>query len=284
MGIEQLTFIKNVDPTTPTEFTTELKDKVEVAIERLRYFEPPEGYYLAFSGGKDSVVIYDLAVKAGVKFDAHYNLTGIDPPELVQFIRQYYPTVIWNRPHYTMWHGIQEHGMPSRYIRWCCAELKELAGDGRRIITGVRWDESVRRSKRKMLEPCNKGKGKYYLNPIIDWTCDMKTKDKMFIKEGDVWNYILGNNLPYCSLYDENFTRLGCVLCPMATKENTIRELNRFPKLAEAWHRACIRRFESRQDLEFYHRFSDAETYWQWWLSRENIISEDQPTECFMFE
>ena len=32
-------------------------DKVQTAIDRLRAFEPNEGYYLAFSGGKDSVVI-----------------------------------------------------------------------------------------------------------------------------------------------------------------------------------------------------------------------------------
>lgn len=47
-------------------------DFVEVAIERLKAFEPEEGYYLAFSGGKDSVVIKELANIAGVKYDAHY--------------------------------------------------------------------------------------------------------------------------------------------------------------------------------------------------------------------
>lgn len=35
---------------------SELKSKVEKSIERLKAFEPKEGYYLAFSGGKDSVV------------------------------------------------------------------------------------------------------------------------------------------------------------------------------------------------------------------------------------
>lgn len=29
-------------------------DKFKIAIERLQYFVPPEGYYQAFSGGKDS--------------------------------------------------------------------------------------------------------------------------------------------------------------------------------------------------------------------------------------
>jgi len=48
------------------------KNKVEVAIDRLQSFEPKEGYYLAFSGGKDSQCIYELAKMAGVKFNAFY--------------------------------------------------------------------------------------------------------------------------------------------------------------------------------------------------------------------
>ena len=63
------------------------QDKVQIAIDRLRTFEPPDGYYLAFSGGKDSCVIKALADMAGVHYDAHYSLTTVDPPELVRFIR-----------------------------------------------------------------------------------------------------------------------------------------------------------------------------------------------------
>ena len=64
-----------------------------VAIERLRKFEPealemhPDGYYLAYSGGKDSDVILDLAERAGVRFGAHHNLTTVDPPEVIYHIR-----------------------------------------------------------------------------------------------------------------------------------------------------------------------------------------------------
>lgn len=65
------------------------KTKVETAIERIKTFEPPEGYFLAFSGGKDSVVIKALADMAGVKYDAHYNITSVDPPELVRFVKTF---------------------------------------------------------------------------------------------------------------------------------------------------------------------------------------------------
>lgn len=100
-------------------------DKVEVAIKRLQLFEPEGGYYLAFSGGKDSVVIKALADMAGVKYDAHYNVTSVDPPELVQFIRIYYPDVEWEYPRYkdgtriTMWNLIPRKKMPpTRIVRY----------------------------------------------------------------------------------------------------------------------------------------------------------------------
>lgn len=54
--------------------------KVENSIRWLKSFEPPEGYFLAFSGGKDSCVLKALADMAGVKYDAHYAVTSVDPP------------------------------------------------------------------------------------------------------------------------------------------------------------------------------------------------------------
>ena len=90
-------------------------DKVQKAINRLKMFEPREGYFLAFSGGKDSQCIYHLAKMAGVKFEAHYSVTTVDPPELVRFIKKEYPDVIWDR-HYgkdgkpmSMFRLISEH-------------------------------------------------------------------------------------------------------------------------------------------------------------------------------
>lgn len=40
------------------------KNKIDIAIERLQTFVPPEGYYLAFSGGKDSVAFaFDAVIR-----------------------------------------------------------------------------------------------------------------------------------------------------------------------------------------------------------------------------
>lgn len=130
------------------------KNKVEVAIDRLQSFEPKEGYYLAFSGGKDSQCIYHLAEMAGVKFDAHYRITSVDPPELVRFIKTQYPDVALDYPRdadgnvITMWNLIPKQTIPpTRKARYCCDKLKESGGEGRLTVTGVRWAESPARKQ-----------------------------------------------------------------------------------------------------------------------------------------
>ncbi len=137
------------------QFTSdgELRDKVEMAIHRLQAFEPEEGYYVAFSGGKDSMCIYHLCKMAGVKFDAHYNVTSVDPPELIYFIRENYPDVAWEYPRdekgevITMWNLIPRKQMPpTRMARYCCEHFKESSGKGRITVTGVRWAESSNRA------------------------------------------------------------------------------------------------------------------------------------------
>ena len=268
--------------------------KVESAIKRLKSFEPKDGYYVAFSGGKDSQCVYHLCKIAGVKFDAHYAVTSVDPPELIYFIRENYPDVKWERQywddgrpeHYypdgrpmpiTMWNLIAHHTLPpTRKARYCCAKLKEPGGGGRVVVTGVRWAESVNRKKthgvvdiqgkprstiklaeeiganyklnkhgevimnddndenRRMVEHCFRT-NKRMVNPIVDWTDD------------DVWKFLNDNNIEHCCLYDPpyNFTRLGCIGCPLAGTKQMLRDFELYPKYKELYIRAFQKMIEN---------------------------------------
>ncbi len=241
-------------------------DKVEEAIERLRMFEPPEGYYGATSFGKDSIVIMELCRLAKVKVDWHTNITGIDPPELIYFGRKYYSEVQRHLPKETIWQLIRRKKMPpTRGKRFCCKFLKEANGEGRRVLTGIRAEESKKRAERRMVEQCYRDKSKTYVNIIIDW-----------MKE-DVWDFIKSRNLPYCSLYDEGFKRLGCVGCPYG---NIKKDFARWPKIAEAWKRTIFRAWENRSHLE--KGFKTPEDMWKWYVSGRHYA--ENPDQSVMFE
>ena len=77
---------------------SELTQKIDMALKRIETFQRPEGLYLAFSGGKDSVVTKRLLDMAGAKYDAHYRVTSVDPPELVRFVIRQFEAVIYDLP------------------------------------------------------------------------------------------------------------------------------------------------------------------------------------------
>jgi len=258
------------------------RDKVAIAIDRLQAFEPEEGYYLAFSGGKDSVVIKALADMAGVKYDAHYSLTTVDPPELVRFIKEIHPDVEIDKTSRSMWKLIADKGMPpTRIVRYCCQELKETGGKGRICITGVRNAESNARASRRpfevigsskkekmlfadndedrrLFENCT-AKGKRVVNPIIDWT------------DCDVWEFIQSKAIPYCSLYDEGFTRLGCIGCPIAGEDKRKKEFDRWPTYKIAYIRAFDRMIERRKQkgLPCDKQFESGNACFNWWIQEK---------------
>lgn len=284
-----------------TENGVELVSKIDTAIERLKAFEPKEGYFLAFSGGKDSCVLKALTDMAGVKYDAHYSVTSVDPPELVRFIRKYHPDVAFDVPHkpkyndkgeiigeyaVTMWNLIPQAGMPpTRWERYCCAKLKETVGKGRIVLTGVRWAESVRRKNnrnlvdiggkksgitynsdndeaRRMVEQCYLKK-RVTVNPIIDWT------------DEDVWDFIKKNKIPYCELYDQGYTRLGCIGCPMNT--HAAEELERFPKYKAAYKRAFARMLDKHKERGRINiLWTDADAVMDWWIGKLKGKDESQ--------
>ena len=240
-----------------------------------------------FSGGKDSVVIKALADMAGVRYEAHYSLTTVDPPELVRFIKSV-PNIIIDRPKESMWRLIVRMGTPpTRLARYCCKELKEASGVGSVTITGVRWAESNNRKNnrhlvdigdkktglvlnddndesRRTVEQCYRTR-KTLVNPIIDW------------EDGDVWEFIRKYNVPYCSLYDEGFKRLGCIGCPNNTKRE--EDFERYPTYKRAYLRAFEKMIKKREDEgKPFHHWKTAEDVMEWWV-RERKDREENPEQ-----
>lgn len=243
-----------------------LRDKEAEAFDLLRLHEPPGGYYVAYSGGKDSTVILDLVRRSGVKYDAHYNVTTVDPPELVYHIRKQ-ADVVCGCPVMSMWELIPRKLMPpTRIVRYCCDVLKERGGKGRTIITGVRAAESVRRRRRSKVETCLKDPSKTYLNLIFDWS------------DAEVWEYIHARKLDYCSLYDEGFRRLGCICCPLGGWRRQLKEAERWPRYKALYLMTFERLIEQRIARGKPCEWRTGLDVWDWWTSPNACKSETDGT------
>lgn len=129
---------------------SDFEEKVGRAVKLLQENEPKDfGYALAFSGGKDSIVIRQLAIEAGVKFKAFYSVTTLDPPELVRYIKAVHAEVQWVRQKRPMLREMSDVKLfpPNQFMRWCCSMYKEASIPryfSAKII-GVRASESIRR-------------------------------------------------------------------------------------------------------------------------------------------
>ena len=252
---------------------------------------PEDGYFVSFSGGKDSQVLLDLVKRAGVKYKAHYNVTTIDPPENVRFIRQYYPEVHFIHPRQTFIKMIEKRGLPTMVARWCCAELKEQNDAGNVVLTGVRADESTKRSKynevaiksnrvehvdrskKHTIEEieqnehrCIKGKDAIMIYPILNWT------------ESEVWQYIADNHLPHNPCYDIA-GRVGCMFCPFSNKRQIEFFEQKYPKYKDAIMKH-FRIYLANNPRTTYEM--DAEDYYDWWKSKKSLkewMAEKQQLE-----
>ncbi len=255
-----------------------LRKKMECSVallqkaERLALtYDHDFGYFLAFSGGKDSQALFHIAQLAGVKFKGHMNLTSIDPPEVIKFTKSNYAEVELIKPKDSIYHiALRKQVLPTRRVRWCCEEFKENSGAGKVTLIGIRHQESLNRSKRNEVEISNRkfsgtlqgfeayreqklqkkrkpkgvnitnatsertvgcisGKESILISPIIHWTAS------------DVWEFL--NNVcrvPHCSLYDEGYTRIGCICCPMSSRKQKVKEIQRWPHVKRAWIKAIM--------------------------------------------
>lgn len=244
------------------------------------------------SGGKDSAVCRELVRRSGVPYELMHNLTTADAPQTIYYIRKHFCraeqtgiTCTVNFPYYrgqrtTMWSLIPLKKIPpTRLVRYCCEILKESSGQGRFIVTGVRWAESYKRKKRgiyesmarakedkivlsndnddrRMLFESCRMKSKHVCNPIVDWS------------DREIWEYIRAEKLPLNPLYEMEFFRVGCIGCPMAGKQR-YREFSLFPAYERAYRRAfekmlLVRKQDGKEDKS--GRWKDVESMFGWWM------------------
>lgn len=203
----------------------------------------PDGAMVGFSGGKDSIATAWLMRKAKKQHDLVYTYTTIDPPEIVNFIKENYPECKIIRPKRTFWAMIGSQNPPTFFVRWCCHELKKRPSwklPHYHRVFGMRAEESKaraeypmvnkfeRNSKRGMLEHIQ-----YY--PILKWP------------EWAVWELIEREGLAYPDLYNE-FGRIGCMVCPMRRGPEHSKWREKFPKAYKTWEHAVARWYDKRKE------------------------------------
>lgn len=294
----------------------ELKKKEAAAIEALRTFEPEEGYYLCYSGGKDSDVIRILASLAGVKHDIVHNLTTVDAPETVQYIKSI-DNVIINKARYadgkhkTMWNLIVTRGMPPlRKMRYCCEELKEQGGKGRLKITGVRAAESKARAENGgEIKIIGKPKTvqKYLTQNSINFqqtpkggvvlnfdnsesrravehcfrTTSTMLNPILSWTEKDVWEFLEFYGCKSNPLYQCGRKRIGCIGCPLQNKKGMRHDFQQYPKYYYNYIRAFDRFVKSLNEKGLNPRWQSGEEVMRWWVSDVNEIWGQQLFEGF---
>lgn len=107
-----------------------------------------------------------------------------------------------------------------------------------------------------MVENCYQ-KHKTVLNPIIDWT------------DEDIWDFIRGEHIPYCSLYDCGKCRLGCIGCPKGGHAE--EELTEYPVYRANYIRAFEKMLLARERLGKQvgkTLWKTGEDVMDWWLRK----------------
>lgn len=277
------------------------------AIERLKAFEPEDGYYLCYSGGKDSDVIKFLAHLAGVNFEAVNNHTTVDAPETVNYIRSQSDVRI-DYPELSMWRLIEKKLMPpTRLMRYCCSELKERGGKGKVKITGVRWAESNNRKEngglvkiigkpKTMQRIADENDVDYSVTKqnglILNYDDDKsrrmvehcyRTTSTMVNpiidwQDDDVWQFLHHYGCRSNPLYECGFKRIGCIGCPIAGKHRRV-EFELYPKYKENYIRAFDRMLIAREKNGKDNKlgWKTGEDVFYWWIQENpnQITFED---------
>lgn len=269
------------EPKPLSQLIEESIDLIRKAEKVALAMQPEDGFYVGFSGGKDSVVLLELVKMAGVKYKAVHNVTGIDAPVTMHFIRDEFPEVKLQHAKENYIRLVEKKGLPIITKRFCCERLKERIGAGYTVLTGIRHQESAKRSgytpveiysrrKEHMGKPrsrkleeieqnqhqCIKGKDRLMVYPILEWT------------EMDVWDFIYERVLPINPVY-ERLGRCGCMFCPFAST----KQIEAYERAYPLYYARVLRAVEKWWDKKDEHLLPDPQTYYDWWKSKKTLTA-----------
>lgn len=212
--------------------------------------------YVAFSGGKDSIVVFDLVQRAipHNSFEIVFGDTDMEFPTTKKIVNW---VELFCREHniffYTAKSDIRAldswdlFGAPARRLRWCCTvhktapvinklcEVHNLNKIRAMMITGVRGDESISRANYEELSFGKKLPGQYSYHPILEWS------------SAEVYLYLFLQELPINEAYKFGFNRVGCILCPNSSEKHEFIKKACFPDDIDVYCNKIIK--NSRKDL-----------------------------------
>ena len=191
---------------------------------------------VSFSGGKDSLVVLDLALSVTTDVAAIFIDTGLEHPLTREYVDRYLGQrgvrLLKAHAGNAFDDNLPSFGPPAKDFRWCCKVCKlgpvsslieERFPEGTMTVEGNRRLESFARGHTALIEENPFVPGQITINPIRDWTAL------------EVWLYIAWRNLAYNPLYEEDIERVGCWMCPSALASEA-EEISRIsPELARGW-------------------------------------------------
>lgn len=308
-----------------------IEEAEQVAIDRIRLAAEFSEYFyhspilITYSGGKDSDVLLHLAQESGVEYEVIHSITTVDSPETNRHVNEVFErerargvTCTKHIPTYkgeatNMWKLIVAKRMPpTRFVRYCCAVLKESTTPNRLICLGVRRAESTKRANRGVFEmwgiqqgytmahmvqafqtaldeseffgtdPNEENPSDCYMISTMKNKKDVLCNPIVDWSDNMVWEYIRKKNIKVNPMYAMGFSRVGCVGCPMSGQKKMAREFEMYPTYKRLYTQAFQKMIDKRKADGLEAKWKSGEECMDWWINggiRHNSYAKQNERE-----